>query len=240
MSGHSKWSTIKHKKAKEDSKRGKIFTKIIREMTVAAKEGGGDINGNARLRLVVEKAKGVNMPQDNITRAIKKGCGELDGGAQYEATTYEGYAPHGVAIMVDVLTDNKNRTVSDVRHLFTKAGGNMAENGAVGWMFERKGVIHATGKLSEDELLEKLLDYTIDDIQCEEGMCSITCPIPELETVKKALEALGCGIESAQLEWVAKTTTSLDNEEHEEVVYKLLEALEDLDDVQNVFANLKS
>ncbi len=240
MSGHSKWATIKHKKGKEDAKRGKVFTKIIREITVAAREGGGDINGNARLRLVVEKAKAANMPQDNMTRAIKKGAGELDGGAHYEASTYEGYGPLGVAVMVEVLSDNKNRTVSDLRHLFTKANGSLAENGAVSWMFERKGVIRATGPLSEDELLEKLLDYNVDDIRCDDNIYTVTCASQSLDAVKKALEGEHFKIENAQLEWVAKNTTELSDQAQEEVVYKFLEALDDLDDVQNVYANLGS
>lgn len=238
MSGHSKWATIKHKKAKEDSKRGKVFTKLIREITVAAREGGGDVNGNARLRLIIEKAKAVNMPQDNIVRAIKKGSGELDGGAHYEASTYEGYGPYGVAVMVETLSDNKNRTVSDLRHLFTKVGGNLAENGAVSWMFERKGVIRATGPLTEDQLIEKMLDYNIDDIRCDENVFSITCLPQELDAVKKALDGEGFKVEAAQLEWVAKSLSDLQDDEKEESVYKFLEALDDLDDVQNVYANL--
>ncbi len=242
MSGHSKWATIKHKKAKEDAKRGKVFTKLIREITVAAREGGGDLNGNAKLRLIVEKAKSVNMPQDNIARAIKKGSGELEGGAHYEASTYEGYGPFGVAVMVETLSDNKNRTVSDLRHLFTKVGGNLAENGAVSWMFERKGVVRATGPLNEDQLLEKLLekllDYNVDDIRCDDGIFTVTCSPQALDAVKKALEAENFKIEEAQLEWVAKNTVALDDQTKEEAVYKFLEALDDLDDVQNVFANL--
>lgn len=240
MSGHSKWATIKHKKAKEDSKRGKAFTKLIREITVAAREGGGDLNGNAKLRLIVEKAKAVNMPQDNIARAIKKGTGELDGGAQYESSMYEGYGPYGVAVMVETLTDNKNRTVSELRHLFTKVGGNLAESGAVSWMFERKGVVSGTGKLTEDELIEKLIDYNIDDISVEDSVATVTCASHDLDTVKKVLEGEQFKIESAQVEWVAKNTVALDNKGHEDAVYKFLEDLDDLDDVQNVFANLAS
>jgi len=240
MSGHSKWATIKHKKAKEDAKRGKVFTKLIREITVAAREGGGDINGNARLRLVVEKAKAVNMPQDNIARAIKKGCGALAGESQYEASTYEGYGPFGVAVMIEVLSDNKNRTVSDLRHLFTKVGGSLAEQGAVSWMFERKGVIRATGPLTEDQLLEKLLDYNVDDIRCDENIYTVTCALQSLDQVKKVLESEGFKVEVAQLEWVAKNTVDLGDSSKEETVYKFLDALDDLDDVQNVYANLGS
>lgn len=240
MSGHSKWATIKHKKAKEDSKRGKLFTKLIREITVAAREGGGDINGNAKLRLVIEKAKAVNMPQDNMTRAIKKGSGGLEGGAQYEASTYEGYGPFGVAVMVETLSDNKNRTVSELRHIFTKASGSLAENGAVAWMFGRNGVLRVTGQLTEDELIEKLLDYDVEDVRCEDNICTITCAPQSLDLVKKALEALHIKVEVAQLEWVAKNTVTLNDESKEESVYKFLESLDDLDDVQNVYANLGS
>jgi YebC/PmpR family DNA-binding regulatory protein len=239
MSGHSKWATIKHKKAKEDSKRGKVFTKIIREITVAAREGGGDVNGNARLRLVIEKAKAANMPQDNMLRAIKKGAGELGDGSHYEASSYEGYGPHGVAVIVDVLSDNKNRTVSDLRHLFTKVGGNLAENGAVAWMFERKGVIRSTGPLNEDQLLEKLLDYSIDDIRFDDDVVTVTVAPNALDLVKKAMEAEHFKVESAQLEMVAKNTMAIESEQ-EESVYKFLEALDDLDDVQNVYANLST
>jgi YebC/PmpR family DNA-binding regulatory protein len=238
MSGHSKWATIKHKKAKEDSKRGKVFTKLIREITVAAREGGGDISGNAKLRLVVEKAKEVNMPQDNITRAIKKGAGDIEGGAAYVHYTYEGYGPHGVAVMAEVLTDNKNRAASDLRHVFSKMGGNLAEGGAVSWMFEHKGVIRAAGKMTEDELLEKMLDYDVDDIVLDDNIFSITCKGSSLDIVKKAIEKIGLKVESAELEWVPKTTVPVASKEHEEKVYALLEALDDLDDVQNVYANL--
>ena len=238
MSGHSKWATIKHKKAKEDNKRGKVFTKRVREITVAAREGGGDPAGNPRLRLILEKAKEVNMPIDNVTRAIKKGTGELGDGAMYEPFTYEGYGPHGVAVMVDTLSDNKNRTVSDLRHQFTKAGGNLAENGAVGWMFESKGVVRAHGKLTEDELLEKFMDVNLDDAQIHDDLITFTCRPHDLDAVKKAAEREGLKVESAQFEWVAKTPIDVTDKEKEEAVYKFLEALDDLDDVQNVFANV--
>ena len=238
MSGHSKWSTIKHKKAKEDAKRGKVFTKLVREITVAAREGGGEPAGNPRLRLILDKAKEVNMPLDNISRAIKKGTGALGDGAAYEAFTYEGYGPHGVAVMLETLSDNKNRTVSDLRHQFTKFGGRLAETGSVAWMFEHKGVIKASGKTTEDELLEKLLDYDVDDVQLDDGVFSITCKMQDLDTIKKVVEQIGLKVEAAQLEWVAKNQVSLGDKTQEESVFKLLEALDDLDDVQNVYANL--
>jgi YebC/PmpR family DNA-binding regulatory protein len=238
MSGHSHWATIKHKKGAVDAKRGKTFTKMIREITVAAREGGGDLNGNAKLRLVVDKARAANMPKDTIERAIDKGTGKLAGGENYEAATYEGYGPYGTAVMIEVLSDNKNRTVSNLRHLFTKMNGTMAENGAVSWMFENKGVIRATGNLSEDDLIEKLLDYDVDDVTLDEGIFSIECKKQNLDSIKKAIEGLGLKVESAQLEWVPKTPVTVEDKSHEETVIKFLESIEDLDDVQNVYANM--
>jgi YebC/PmpR family DNA-binding regulatory protein len=178
------------------------------------------------------------MPQDNIVRAIKKGSGEL-GGQAYEASTYEGYGPHGVAVIVETLSDNKKRTVSDLRHAFSKVGGALGENGAVAWMFEHKGVIRiAANSFTEDDVLEKMLEYNIDDVSSAENVISITCPMKDLDVVKKGAEKAGFKIEDVAIEWVAKNTSSLDNKEHEEKVYKFLEELEDLDDVQNVYANL--
>lgn len=237
MSGHSKWSTIKHKKAKLDAARGKVFTKVVKEITVAAREGGGDPEGNARLRTVLDKAKACNMPQDNIARAIKKGTGELEG-AHYEAVTYEGYGPAGTAVMVEALTDNRNRTAADLRHVFTKNHGNMAEGGAVAWMFEHKGVVRATGSINEDELLEKLLDYDIDDISSYDGIVTVSCAIKDLYAVKKVVEDAGLKVDDAQIEWLAKTPMHLDHKDEEEKVFKFLEALEDNDDVQNVYSNI--
>ena len=238
MSGHSKWATIKHKKAKEDNKRGKVFTKLIREITIAAKDGGGDLAGNARLRVVVDKAKAANMPQDNIVRAIKKGTGELEG-VNYEESRYEGYGPHGIAVIVETLSDNKRRTVSDVRHIFSKMNGSLAESGSVSWMFEHKGVVKVAAKnLSEDDILEKMLDFDIEDVMIIDGIASITCDIKNLEQIKKEADSVGLNVEDASFEWVAKNTMSLEKEDHEEKVYKFLEALEDLDDVQHVYANL--
>src|SRR3990172_4071393 len=194
MSGHSHWATIKHKKAKEDAKRGKVFTKLIKEITIAAK-ASGDLNANPRLRDLVAKAKDVNMPQENITRAIKKGTGELPG-VSYEEQRYEGYGPFGIAVIVDALTDNKNRTVAELRHLFSAKGGNLGETGSVNWMFEQLGLIQAenNGK-TEDELLETLLDYDIQDIQLEDNLFSIYCDPKSLESVKKAVEQAGLKIE---------------------------------------------
>jgi len=238
MSGHSKWSTIKHKKAKEDAKRGKVFTKLIREITVAAREGGGDLASNARLRLIVDKAKAANMPQDNITRAIKKGTGEL-AGETYESITYEGYGPAGMAVMVEVLTDNKKRTVAAVRHAFTKLGGNLGESGAVAWMFEHKGVIRIAGDgVSEDDVVEKLIDYNVDDVKVFDSIISVLCSMTDLAAVKKGADQAGFTVEDASIEWVAKDPIAIEDKGQEEKAYKFLEALEDLDDVQNVYANL--
>lgn len=238
MSGHSKWATIKRKKGKEDEKRGKIFTKISKEITVVARSGGGDPAGNAKLRLLIEKAKEANMPAENVTRAIKKGTGEI-AGAMYEASTYEGYGPHGTAVIVETLSDNKNRTVSDVRHIFTKMGGNLGESNSVGWMFEHKGVITLTrGKHTEDEVMEKLLDYDLHDVTMHEDSIVVTTDPHELETVKKAAKAAGFNVEEAEIAWVAKDHITLDDSEKEEKVYKFLEMLEDLDDVQNVYSNV--
>lgn len=238
MSGHSKWSTIKHKKAKEDAKRGKIFTRLIKEITVAAREGGGDPSGNARLRICIDKAKAANMPQDNITRAIKRGTGELEG-VHYEEAMYEGYGPAGIAVIVETLSDNKKRTVAAVRHMFSKMGGNLGEHGSVAWMFERKGVIRlASDSMSEDDLLEKLLDYNVEDVVVIDKVASVLCATEDLESVKKGVESQGLAVEDAQIEWVAKNKVTLDDVDQEAKVYKFLEALEDIDDVQNVYANL--
>jgi YebC/PmpR family DNA-binding regulatory protein len=238
MSGHSKWATIKHKKGKTDAKRGQLFTKISKEISVVAREGGGDPAANARLRLLLEKAKAANMPNDNVTRAIKKGTGEIEG-AHYEAATYEGYGPHGVAVMVETLSDNKNRTASELRHLFSKAGGSLAENGAVAWMFERLGVISALDQdISEDSVIEALMDYDIDNVVYHDGTVTVTCNPSALDAVKKACQAVGLKVEAADISWVAKNHVALESKEDEEKVYKLLEALDELDDVQNVYASL--
>jgi len=237
MAGHSKWSTIKHKKAKEDAKRGKAFTKLIKEISVVARIGGGDPSGNPRLRLLLEKAKEINMPKENAERAIKKGTGELPG-VNYEAITYEGYGPYGIAVMVDTLTDNKNRTVAGMRRLFSSKGGNLAENGAVSWIFEKKGVIRVSGnEISEDELLEKLIDYDIDDITKDENIFCIICESKSLMKVKSETEKIGLLTENIDLEWIPKTTTQL-SEEQAEKAYEFLEKLDDHEDVQNVYTNL--
>ena len=237
MAGHNKWSQIKHKKAKLDAKRGKAFTKVIKEITVSAKEGGGDPATNAQLRQLVEKAKGVNMPLENITRAIKRGTGELPG-VHYEACTYEGYGPHGIAVMVDTLSDNKNRTVADLRRLFTKGGGSLGESGSVAWMFKRMGVIRGSSNtMTEDKLMEALIDFDITDIRHDGVLFSVFCEPKSLDVVKKAVAAAGINVESAELEWVSHNPTPLDDAKSAKAV-EFLSTLHDHDDVQNVYTTL--
>jgi len=236
MAGHSKWANIKHKKEREDAKRGKAFGRMNKEITVAARLGGSDPTTNPRLRQLIDKSKAINMPRENIQRAIKKGTGELPG-VQYEHMKYEGYGPYGIAIMVETITDNKNRTVASIRHLFSAQGGNLGEAGSVSWMFEQRGVIRARGNdITEDELLEKLLDFDIIDIM-KNDFFSIICTIKSLEQVKKALIDLNLVIESADLEWIAKTPTTLPDD-HAEKVYTFLSILDDQEDVQNIYTNL--
>ncbi len=236
MSGHSKWSTIKRKKAVIDAKRGKIFTKLIKEITVAARNGGGDADANPRLRLAVDNAKAANMPADNIDRAIKKAMGELEG-VSYSEMTYEGYAPGGVAVMVESVTDNKNRTVAEVRHAFNKAGGSMAESGAVSYGFDRKGVISLpTQGKTEDDIMEIVLDAGADDISSEEDYFEVTTSLETFEPVRKALLDAGLEVENASLQWVAQNMVEVKGEDSEKIM-KLIDTLEDNDDVQNVFTN---
>ena len=236
MSGHSKWATIKRKKGALDAKRGKIFTKLIKELTIAAREGGGDPTANPRLRLAVDNAKAANMPQDNIERAIKKATGELEG-VTYHELTYEGYGPAGVAVLVEVATDNKNRIVAEVRHLFGKYGGSLGENGSVAWMFDRKGVISLPKQdKSEDEIMEIILDAGAEDLQTEEEFFEIQTPLESFEPVRKALADQNLSLENASLQWIAKNTVPVSGDDAEKVM-KLIEALEDNDDVQNVYSN---
>lgn len=236
MSGHSKWATIKRKKAAIDAKRGNIFTKLIKEITISARQGGGDPNGNPRLRLAVDNAKAANMPADNIDRAIKKATGELEG-VTYTEITYEGYGNAGIAILVECATDNKNRTVAEVRHHFTKSGGSMGESGSVAWMFDRKGVItiHREGK-SEDEVMEIIIDAGADDLQTEEEFFIVTTSLESFEQVRKAVIEKGLKVENASLQWVAKNTIAVEGEDAEKVG-KLIDALEECEDVQNVYSN---
>jgi len=238
MAGHSKWANIKHKKEKEDIKKGKVFTKLVREITVAARDGGGDPATNVRLRLYVDKAKAANMPSDNITRAIKKGTGEI-AGAAYESVTYEGYGPHGVAVVVEALTDNKNRTASEVRHAFSRGGGNVGGDGSVSWMFTRRGVVtlHGVTK-SEDELLELFIDYNIDAIDVDGDRVRVVGQPADLFTLKSVADKAGLAVDTVQLEWVPQTMATVADAAAEEKVYAFLEALDELDDVQHVFANI--
>lgn len=236
MSGHSKWSTIKRKKEALDQKRGKIFTKLIKEITVAAKVAGGDVDANPRLRLAVDNAKSANMPSDNITRAIKKATGELEG-VTFLELMYEGYGPSGVAFIVECLTDNKNRTVAEVRHLFTKHGNGLGETGSVAWMFDRKGIIALpTQGKEEDFIFEIILEAGADDLQTEEDFFEVTTSVDSFETVRKALVDVGLEIDNASLQWIAKNTIEVEGEDAEKVE-KLFDMLDDSDDVQSVYSN---
>jgi len=236
MSGHSKWSTIKRKKGAADAKRGKMFTKLIKEITIAAKEGGGDPGANPRLRLAVDNAKAANMPADNIERAIKKATGELEG-VTFHELTYEGYGPSGVAVMVEVATDNKNRTVAEVRHLFSKYNGSLGENGSVAWMFDRKGVITLpTQDKTEDDIMDIVLEAGAEDLQTEEEFFEVQTDLESFDPVRKALLAKELQVENASLQWIAKNVVKVSGEDAEKVI-KLIDALEESDDVQNVFSN---
>ena len=236
MSGHSKWATIKRKKAATDSARGKIFTKIIKEITIASRDGGGDPDANPRLRLAIQTAKGNNMPQDNITRAIKKGTGELEG-VRYEEITYEAYAPGGIAVIIESVTDNKNRTVAELRHLISKKNGNLAESGSVSWMFERKGVINVEkDNVKEDDLMEVILDAGADDLKPEGDYYEVIAAVENFEKVRKAIEDKSYKIESASLQYIAKDLVAVDSKNADEVI-RFIEAVEENDDVQNVCTN---
>jgi len=236
MSGHSKWSTIKRKKGALDAKRGKIFTKLIREIQTAARIGGGDPNANPRLRLVVDKAKAANMPKDNITRAIAKGTGGAEG-ESFEEAIYEGYGPGGTAILIETLSDNKNRTVSDVRHVLSKNGGNLGASGCVAYLFEKRGVISFEGEdLDDDAVLEAALEVGAEDIVEGEGRCEIVTGPSEFHAVQQALAAAGFEAASAELTMEPSTTVKLVGKEAEQML-RLADLLEDLDDVQNFYAN---
>jgi YebC/PmpR family DNA-binding regulatory protein len=236
MSGHNKWSTIKHKKGAADAKRGKTFTKLIKEITVAAKMGGGDVNANPRLRSAVFAAKAENMPKDNIERAIKKGTGELEG-VEYEELTYEGYGPGGAAVFVECLTDNKNRAVADIRHIFAKSGGNLGENGCVAWMFDKKGYILVEKSASDEEkLMELALEAGAEDVREEgENFEIITSP-EDFEAVREALDKASIPTLEAEITRLEKTSTELTGKEAEQMI-RLMDALEDCDDVQKAYTN---
>jgi YebC/PmpR family DNA-binding regulatory protein len=236
MSGHSKWASIKHKKAIVDAKRGKIFTKIIREITVAARLGGGDPNTNPRLRLAIQSGKSANMPADNIERAVKKGTGALEG-VTYEEIVYEGYGPAGVAIYVQCLTDNKNRTAGEIRNIFSKRHGNMAGQGSVAWIFEKKGlIVVSTDKADEDQLMELVIEAGAEDLSRSGDKYEILTQPSDFDLVKKAIEKAKIPCESANLQMIPKNLTAVSAQNARGVI-ALIEALEDHDDVQNVYSN---
>ncbi len=236
MSGHSKWATIKHKKGAADQKRAKVFAKLIRQVEVAAREGGGDPAMNPALRTMFQKARDSSVPIDTIERAIKRGTGELEG-VTYEQITYEGYAPHGVAILIDVLTDNRNRTGSEVRTALKKTGGSLAEPGAVAWQFERKGVIILPRSAEEDDIMMAALDAGLEDLADEGDTWKLVCAPTDLPSVRAALEEAGIAIDSADSTMVSTTTVMLDTAEAANSVLRVIDALEDDDDVQDVYAN---
>ena len=238
MSGHNKWSTIKHKKGRADAKRGKLFTKLIREITVAAREAGGDIDANPRLRAGIAAAKAANMPADNIKRAVQRGTGELPG-VSYEEVQYEGYGPGGVAVLLQIMTDNRNRTTPEIRHLFTKHGGNLGENGCVSWLFTRRGLllVERSDDLDEDTLMERALDAGADDLDTDDDEFFRIYTVPEeLHQVKDSLESAGVGVASAEIDMEPSTTQSLDGTQAQQMI-RLMEAFDDHDDVQNVWTN---
>ncbi|MGO9266514.1 MAG: YebC/PmpR family DNA-binding transcriptional regulator [Candidatus Binataceae bacterium] len=236
MSGHSKWSSIKHKKAARDAKRGKVFTKLIKEITIAARLGGGDINANPRLRTAVLTARAQSMPNDNIDRAIKKGTGEL-GGGQLEEVSYEGYGPAGVALIMDVLTDNRNRTVSELRFMLSKSGGNLGESGCVAWMFRKRGVITVEKQAAdEDKLIELALEAGAEDVVSDDDSYQVLTPADKFAAVRDALEAAKIPLASAELTKIPENTVKVSGHQAEQVL-KLMEDLEDHDDVQSVAAN---
>lgn len=238
MAGHSKWANIRHKKAKEDAKRSKIFTKHIKEITVAAREGGGDVEGNPRLSLAIDNAKADNVPKDNIERAIKRGTGEDTGGASYEETTFEGYGPGGIAYFIEVTTDNNNRTVSDIRHIFSKHGGNMGTNGSVGYMFEQKGMIQVPSEdVDGEEFMLESIDAGATDVDTDDEMFVVYTNREELFDVRNRLEEGGYEIENASLIREAVTETKVD-EDTAISNLKMMEKFEENDDVNNVFTNM--
>ena len=236
MSGHSKWSTIKHKKGAADKKRGKIFTKLIKEITVAARMGGGDPEANPRLRQALAAAKAQNMPKENFERAVKKGTGELEG-VSYEEIIYEGYGPGGVAVLVECLTDNRNRTIADVRYMFSKAGGNVGTDGCVAWMFDKKGLIAvAKDAVDEDTLMEVALDAGAEDIRDEGDVFEVITEPAEFEAVHKAVEKAGIACQMAEITMLPQTMTEVTGKEAEQMI-RFMDALDDCDDVQKFYTN---
>ena len=236
MAGHSKWANIRHRKGAQDAKRGKIFTKIIKEITVSARIGGGEVESNPRLRKAVANAKSNNMPADKITRAIKKGTGELEG-ANYEEVSYEGYGPGGGAIMMEIITDNRNRTVADIRHLLTKHGGNLGENGSVSWMFDKKGQIIIEKKSDNDDIIfEAAIQHGADDFSVDENFYAVTTDQTVIMEVRDGLEDEGFTIRSSEIEMIPKTLQKVIGQDAQNAL-KLLEALDDHDDINHVYSN---
>lgn len=237
MSGHSKWHSIRHKKGAVDAKRGKIFSRLIKELMVAARLGGGDPSANPRLRQAIAAAKSENMPKDNIERAIKRGTGELDG-VNYEESIYEGYAPGGVAVLVEVMTDNKNRAAADVRYIFSKQGGNLGEAGCVAWMFDKKGlIVFEQEMVNEDDILEVALEAGADDVVTSEDQFEVHTDPAAFESVKQAFDDQELRYSMAEITMLPKNTVKIDDESVANQVLKLMEAIEDADDVQKVYAN---
>jgi YebC/PmpR family DNA-binding regulatory protein len=236
MSGHSKWATIKHQKGAKDAKRGTQFAKLIRQVEVAAREGGGDPDSNASLRTMFQKARDASVPLDTIQRAIKRGTGELEG-VKYESITYEGYAPAGVALLVEVLSDNRNRTGAEIRSMFSKSGGSMAEPGAVSWQFERKGVIIVPRTTDEDELMTVALENGAEDVLDQQSSWEVRTPPSDMESVKTAIEGAGITVETAEAMMISSNLVPLSSESDVRKVLALIEHLEESDDVQNVWAN---
>lgn len=240
MSGHSKWANIKHRKGKQDAAKGKLFTRAAREIIMAARSGGGDPAANFRLRMAIDKAKSINIPTDNINRAIAKGSGGLDG-SNYEEISYEGYGPGGVAVMIDILTDNRNRTAGDIRHLFSKYGGNMGENGCVNWMFTKTGLLNVDEEgcpISEDELLLVAAEAGADDLENNDGIYDITCNPDALWKVKADLEAAGITVTSASITYLPQNTISVAGDDAVKLL-KLMDALDEHDDVQETYGNFE-
>ncbi|MFX4263160.1 YebC/PmpR family DNA-binding transcriptional regulator [Pelotomaculum propionicicum] len=238
MSGHSKWATIKRKKAKVDAQRGKVFTRLAKEIIVAARQGGSDPEGNARLKAAVMRAKEANIPNDNIMRAIQKGAGET-GGANYEELIYEGYGPGGVAVMLEIMTDNRNRTAGEIRFIFSKNGGNLGETGCVAWMFNEKGIIvveKADNNIDEDEIMLGAIDAGAQDFNVEDDLYEIVCDPADLQSVRESMETAGVKIASAEVTLAPQTTVNLAGDKADQMM-RLMETLEDHDDVQNVYAN---
>jgi YebC/PmpR family DNA-binding regulatory protein len=236
MSGHNKWSTIKHKKGAADAKRGKMFSKIIKEITIAARMGGGDPEGNPRLRTAVNAARAANMPKDNVERAIKRGTGEI-AGVNYEEITYEGYGPGGVAVIVEALTDNKNRTVAEIRHIFDKYSGNLGESGCVAWIFEKKGVVVIPIQgLTEDDVMELALEAGAQDVKQDGETFEVTTEPPDFEAVRQAIEEKGWKIELSEVTMIPQNTVKLEGKKAEQML-KMMDALDDNEDLQRVFAN---